>query len=291
MTDDPYHFWRESLAGNKPPIINEDPQAGFYRMKRGGKFVAVAVFPGQEFGLRFKIGHSMALSEVGVENWPWYAANPITEEVYRAVTERGENWPDMDATVAEQLNAPKADQVEGFKAQIETAAAGITAYVTIESDDKAAQAQSLRALLLKLSRDADAQRKAEKEPHLEKGRQVDRKWKPLVDNADGAARTLRDAIAAWETVKLQAHQQAVKINPVAPQSNTPPPAAQVRGAYGKAAAVGARQEITITDIDTVFAHFKGHPEVHALLTRLAQAATNIGIEVAGISKELKATVR
>ncbi len=104
----PYQFWQDSLAGLKPPIINEFPQPGFFRMKRGknGPWVPVAVWPLSgtriiEPGLGFKFGKETVGKDFGIEQWPYYAANPITEAEYRKVAERGESWSDSDPVVAE----------------------------------------------------------------------------------------------------------------------------------------------------------------------------------------------
>lgn len=282
MTD-PYTFWRESLAGAKPAITNEDPKCGFYRMKRGGKFVPVAVFADSAGELRFKINDSMATNDVGIEQWPWYAANPITEEEYRRVAEQGQNWSDIDSVVADAIGAPSTDLLDDLRLQIDTAAFGARVYKTIEGDGQARQAQTLRALLQKLGKQADDARKVEKEPYLQAGRDVDAKWMPTVKLANDTAVIIRKAMERWEDSKLQA--QSV------PQSNMPPPAQQVKGAFGKAANVGTYQAVEIIDIDAVFGFFKTSPEVVDLLTKLAQRATDNEITVPGIKTETKSRIR
>ena len=44
---DAYQFWRDSLAGKKPEIHADAPQAGRYRMRRfkDGPYLPVAIFP------------------------------------------------------------------------------------------------------------------------------------------------------------------------------------------------------------------------------------------------------
>lgn len=45
-----YDFWRRSVAGERVPRTEEDPQAGFYkiRMVRGGPFIPVEIWLEQE---------------------------------------------------------------------------------------------------------------------------------------------------------------------------------------------------------------------------------------------------
>jgi len=88
-----YSYWKSALAGEKATAFVDSPSPGFYRTKRGTSWVPVAVWPNGD-GLGFKIGREVVGADMGTELWSHYCAHPITEEVYRAVAERGENWPD-----------------------------------------------------------------------------------------------------------------------------------------------------------------------------------------------------
>src|SRR6266852_6753859 len=165
-----YKFWRDALAGKNPPIVNEDPQPGFYRMKRNGGWAPVAVWPvinknpgTSEITLGFKIGTEVVGGHDGVERWPWYASHPITEATYRAVAERGEHWPDADPIVSEMTENAVRGSIKiltsaepspaMFREKIETAVSGCVAYKRIESDEASSRAQGLRNLLNKLASD------------------------------------------------------------------------------------------------------------------------------------------
>ena len=280
MTD-PYHFWRESLAGNKPAIVNEQLECGFYRMKRrDGTFWPVVVFrPFDKFPdvIAVKTGSLVMTHNAAIEAWPWFAANPITEEEYRRVAEQHLDWSDIDEAVASH------DSAADLKQQIEAAVAGVKKYAKIESDEQSSRGQTLRALLLKLSKQADDERKAEKEPHLKAGRDVDAKWQPIVKAAADAAGIIRKAAERWEDIKLSA--QATE------GSNLPEPSKQVKGAFGKAASVSTYEAVEIVDIGTVFGAFKTHPDVIELLTKLAQRASDDGIFIPGIKKTTKSRIR
>lgn len=60
------------------------------------------------------------------------------------------------------------------------------------------------------SKDAEKLRKDEKEPHLEAGRQVDAKWKPITTKADRGAAACKDALTPYRTAKQAAKDAAVK---------------------------------------------------------------------------------
>lgn len=60
------------------------------------------------------------------------------------------------------------------------------------------------------SKDAEKLRKDEKEPHLEAGRQVDAKWKPITTKADLGAAACKDALTPYRTAKQAAKDAAAK---------------------------------------------------------------------------------
>jgi inorganic pyrophosphatase len=176
-----------------------------------------------------------------------------------------------------------------MKEQIDSAAAGIKVYEKIEDDTTQAKAQSLRSRLLELSGEADKKREAEKKPFLEGGKSVDKKWKPLVDAAKNAADAIRAAMSSWETTKANkakaerdeaekkaraASAEAEKAGkPVAIVHVPPPPPAplNVKGAYGRAAAVKPVKFVSkVTDLDALFVYFKAYGEVEECLLDLAR---------------------
>jgi hypothetical protein len=232
-----YAFWQDSLAGLKPPIINEQPECGFWRMKRGGRWIPVAVWPlpGANQPLGFKFGAEVVGQNMGIEQWPWYAANPITEPEYRKVADRGEDWSDADPTVAAILSGngdgatirgaavsretyatltgpdatkPVGDATEEFAEQINAALGGVPTYAKIASDEASVRATSLRNMLNDLARDADKAREAEKAPHLKAEREIDARWQPIIKQAREGARKIKEANDGWEDDKRAAARQA-----------------------------------------------------------------------------------
>jgi len=341
-----YSYWQDALAGKNPAAVVDEPQCGFYRMKRGTTWVPVAVYPSVGFGMGFKIGREVVGRNMGVELWPSYCANPITEAVYRAVAERGEPWPDADPTVtalqeakrqpkydpeqearnelafiaeddrrnAAEDAAPKpVDPTAEFREQIQTAVAGAAAYKKIESDEASVRAASLRNMLMALANEADKVREAEKAPHLKASREVDTKWQPVIKQAREGAQAVRTAMEGWENDKRRAAAAAASRaaeensrretaaahndisapppEPAKPQSNLPAPAAQIKPTFGKASGVQTFELVTAIDAVKVFEHFKAHPDVTALLTKLAQAALNAGIEIDGVTHETRTRIK
>jgi hypothetical protein len=67
----------------------------------------------------------------------------------------------------------------------------------IANDDQATAVSSLLNRLRRVSKDADAARAEEKKPHDLAAKAVQQKWKPLLDKADLAASTAKQALAPW----------------------------------------------------------------------------------------------
>lgn len=310
-----YTYWQNALAGNFGPVHDSDPQPGFYR-KRTGKaagYVPVAIWEQDGKILALVDGKEADAAEI----WTYVCKYPILEEWYRARMV-GQRWPDESAAVTESLahvtdtNNPPTDEAEILKGQIEAAATGAAEYADINSDETASKAQSLRSRLLELSGQADKIREIEKKPHLEAGKAIDAKFQPLVKMAKSAADLIREALGQHETRKareaerirreqeeerLRAEREATKARaeaelagrpapapvPAAPPPEpTPAPAAAIRGAYGRAAAVKVVKVAKVVDQDKAYLALKKHPEMIALIAALAQRAATAGIPLEGV---------
>lgn len=312
-SDTDYSWWANAIAGNVGPVSDGFPECGFYRRRQKDKtFCAVAIWRdgNGDIVARETAGNHHRLQDAN-DIWTWVAKHPISEELYRAYCDTG-TWPDMDPAVAAQVergigdNAPP-DEIDALADQIESAKASIASYKTIGDDETLAKAQSLRARLNELSREADKKREAEKRPHFEAGKVVDTKWQPLVKGAKEAADTVAKAMNAYETAKLKRRREeerkaeearaaaeraareaeAAGAPPTAPEPQPAPAPApgvtQIRGAYGKAASVRTVWIADIEDQDKVYAAFRDRPEVQALIQKLAQQAIDAGQTVPGVS--------
>src|ERR1700677_3167987 len=103
-----YAFWKASLAGEKPKMFVDQPELGFYRnavkqrdAKGNNKRVGwspVAVFMDGDM-MTARVGDRDVTGDALNELWSYIAGNPISEETYRAVAERGEPWPGEIAAV------------------------------------------------------------------------------------------------------------------------------------------------------------------------------------------------
>jgi hypothetical protein len=315
---DLYATWRALLAGERAPLHESEPACGFYRLSRSKDdktMVGVAIWakdaeatepPGHDGVYAMRDNRLVDVERV----WPFCARYPVTEEAFRAWETAGV-WPDDHPVTAPAIGHNSGDDIEVLRDQIESASAGASDYAAIDSDEKQAKAQSLRARLLELGREADKQREAEKRPHLEAGKAVDAKFQPLVKAAKTAADQIAKAMSAWETLKArraaETQRKADEARRVAEEKArkaaeagkpvpapvlvpdpepVPQPAMQVKGAYGRAASVRIVHVVTaITDAPALFAFLKDHPELKALMLTLAQRAVDKNFSVPGVTVE------
>jgi len=323
-----YEWWSKALklAGDCGELTRDQmktlgisegsPECGFYRKRtqKDGPFVPVAIW--QTEGGLVALAGGVAADPFQI--WTFAARNPISEETYHLVG-GGANWPDADPVVAEQIataghNSGVVDEAEMLRDQIEAAKAGASAYAKITDDEMSAKAQSLRSRLLELKGDAEKRHKKEKEPHLEAGRAVDKKWLPLAKDADATAATIRAAMSAWETEKLQRQRKAErdaetarlaaeiaarKAEAAGKPVDAPAPVAQtvatmptpIKGNYGRAASVGVVNVVTgITDQAALYEFLKDHPEMIDFMLALARRAVAKGLTVPGVAVEEQAKV-
>lgn len=324
MSEHSYDWWINAQAGHEVggpvcPVHDGIANPGFYRrrFKRKvapgagtaplGPWVPVAIFVKDDGELVALIDGEY---EDPLKHWLSCCRNHVSEAAYRKAVETGE-WDDLDENVKPAPepvqttiapppighNAP-ADPADAMKDQVETAASGLKDYEKILNDDHAARAQSLRARLLELSREADKQRVAEKEPHLEAGKAVDARWQPIVKRAKAAADAIASALSAFLTEKaraeererLAAEEAARKAKKPVEPSPAPAPSpsqpTQIKGGYGRAAHVSVVKVVTgVTDWDALWGFLREHPELKAHMQELAQRATDKGHTVPGVTIE------
>lgn len=219
--------WRMRLAGGKPSTFLQ-PQLedeGYYRkplvepklgpngktngQKRVIGWEPVAYFVERGM-LRGVIGdRDMAANEVTDETlWSYVCRNPITEELYRAVAERGESWPDLPEPVNHSVEAlvatvPAANreversdnQPPEEPAHIRHATAidnaiAVAKDIKITTDDEAALALGIKNRLAELRLDAQKAGAAVYKPVFDEYKKLHGIWTPMVARAEAAEKTL-----------------------------------------------------------------------------------------------------
>lgn len=302
-------------------VSPEHPETGYYRHKNRGLWEPVAYwYSGSQLHCMYGIPQDdedpcwwpgakteERHIELAIEHWTYAWQNPISEEVYDLVM-CGSRWPDLDETVEEQVsrprgagdNAPPQDELTELKIDIENAAAAVERYKDINDDETSKKAQSARARLNELARKADKRREELVAPALAKQREVNGLYQPLVKDAKAAADAIGRAMGTWETKKARAQREAEQAEQRAADraiaagtppaamdapsaAPTPAPATQIRGGYGRAAAVVEEAVIEeVTDYRALLAHYGEREDVKALVMKHARTDVRNGHQVPGV---------
>jgi hypothetical protein len=192
-------------------VNEDDPISGYYRLRRGkdGPIDPVEMYrAGDELYVYWGAQEVSELHQV----WPMCLWNPVKFAWVKDAL-AGKGWPDVhqyiepdeaDVVGPGHNSGATLDELEALKKQVEIALAGVKKYAGgITSDDQGKASQTLRSDLLKYSREAKRTRETLNQPAKNQIDANNKKWKPVEDDAQDGADTIRKAQEAWETVKLR----------------------------------------------------------------------------------------
>jgi hypothetical protein len=316
-------YYNAALAGKAPPISPDHPHAGRYRMRagKGGPYLPVIIHtPKGETELAALIGpRAQAKTRPAVEVWTYCGDKPVTEEAFRSAFETGV-WPGDAPEIGDNSGNADLSLAEQIK-EYATMAVEWLAKLKYELPDATAKdrAANMRQHLLDLRKRADIERETEKRPHLEAGRAVDAKFKPIIEEADAAANDLRDALTTYmreEEAKLRAEQDAarkaeaarvtaenkriederaalMRDDPIAALTSDepellppPPPSEPVRvqagGQRGRRTGLRTVTKYVVTDFAAALAHCKDHPAIREAVEKVCCAQAKAGAVVPGV---------
>lgn len=310
---DVWAWWRSAVAGKLLPIKESEPRPGFYkhrsgdpvafwfdksdgslRCKRAGKTV-----PGH--GDQMSLWVSVAKSAVPHEAWKFAEANG-----------RWESEPEASPVLS---NLP-ADPFEALRAELADKMASAEKWLREHPEAKnkteCDYAKNLQSELLALEKKADDMFKAEKQPHLDASREVDKRFK-FREGIAPVAKTLRGifgrfmaaeeerqnaaARAKYEAERRAAEKARAEVeaqrakqmrdDPIAaltsPEPELPelpmgpePVKIKAGGAVGRAAGLKTEWMPEVTDYKAALEHFADHDEVKSAVWKLIKAATRAG---------------
>ena len=327
-----YDKWRKRLAGETVVAFTEPDEndVGFYRLPireraqnaqghNNGRwkvigYKPVALFVDNMGTLRCQIANSVVASERRDDSWQSFVSYPITEEIWRSVTERGEPWPDFppaDAMLVPAANrgVTAADNTEPDQpldvqhaTTIDNAIAAALKAVTNEAE--AAQALGSKNRIAELRLAADKAGKAIYDPIYRTYTAEQKKWSPIVARAAAKEKELNTAILTFREKERQrvAAEVAAKqreideanakaaerdialaelpTEVVEPVIVAPTPIVATYGTRKLKEEVKTFLD-SVNDFDAVYTYFKGTDEIKAFLTTLATAAIKAGRTVPG----------
>lgn len=299
---DQYDFWRRRLRGEVVPIHDNDPQAGFYRLKRqDGTWVACAYWRKEDGTLRCRINGVDVAEPVAMDRWPWASKAPITHEVYQAVVVHGAPWPDQhEAVIRDRVNsqnAPDDNSFDALKDRIEDLVRDADKLIkggAAKSQEEADRASDLANRLGELWKKGDESRKTEKQPHDEAAKAVQAKWLPLLVTAEIYKRVKTAVVTPFlvaEDRKRKEAEAAMRNAAAAaaqagePAPEPPPEAARpVKAGSGGRRSVALRtvKQVEIVDRAAVLAFFADSQLITELLQTMSERAVRAGATVPGV---------
>ncbi|MCL2452076.1 MAG: hypothetical protein FWD08_00250 [Alphaproteobacteria bacterium] len=291
-TKDGWEWWRDALEGRFGPIDANNPQCGFFRSRRKNKqtgevtYAPVAYWYDKDGKLHCQIDGVDIEETTALEAWPYVSRRPISYELFRAVR-NGEPWPDENSVVVDHNRAPVDDSIEAIAERIDDLAREAERMLKSgAAQDQAAadQASDLANTFSELQGKIDNLHKVEKQPFLDGGRAVDKKWFGLRDRADNLKRRLKAVIVGpWLSKKNEEAQAAAA---AALAKGTPPEqlpeVKTTAGSSKRSTALRTVATAEVTDWIALLTHVQEHPDIRAAAQKVANASAKAGIELPGM---------
>lgn len=266
MSDQDWTWWENALRGKREPIDVNRPESGFYRTSYGDFTVPVAYWH-QNGTLRcHRNGHEIN-GVSALELWPFASKTPVSREAYDERIATGK-WPNENEAVRKHNAAPPDDSIEAIFERIDDLArearkmlAAGPALDTASCD----QAADLANTFGELEDKAHDLRTKEKRPHLEAGKDVDKKWSPAITMAGNFKTSLKNAVIAPFLAK-QKERGIPRIT---------------AGSSKRSVSLHTRYHAVIDDQDKLLNALRGHPDVLKVLQTIADRAANDKIALPG----------
>lgn len=226
---DPYQWWRNALAGQKGPIRDGEPQAGFYKMRRvrGGPWLPVAIFPDANGTLFARVGPEFAEVVDPKTVWLSVADHPVSDKDAHHAAKHG-HWPgelppietpaptpseearrgiggnnppreETDEQALERIGTPSEKQMALLQqlTQATAEAKEWFAKTPIQTKEHADTAANWCDRLSALNKDVDEERMRLRRPFLSVLERIQNLFKPVQDDATSLARKLDEAARKW----------------------------------------------------------------------------------------------
>jgi hypothetical protein len=319
---DDYSWWRDALATGSFTVEEGNPQVGFYKTKRNNQWVPVAIWRNKASGELVAAIANKSNAIAPNDIWLSCAKFPVSNDAAKVAFATG-LFPGDVAPLGN--NASALPIVEQIGLVIDEAVSWLKSIggkiaTSVESNTIANYRDQLNGLKKK----AEAEHKAEKQPFLDGGRDVDAKFNPAVKSV---TETVRDLLAA-QTVYLNAENKRVqdearakheaevkrvaaerskiaaeqaekmKVDPIAALTSAPvdepelpifyePKPVSAGGQFGKKTTLRTVTEYVITNYAVALESLKNHPDVVAAVEKAAKAQAKAGVTVPGVETVIK----
>jgi hypothetical protein len=283
-----FTMYRRLLAGERLAIDANEPWAGFYRLRRRGRdgYIPVAFWRDTGTGeWRCHLDGADVEEKRAIEIWPYAAKNPVSGGDYRVRMNSG-RWPGEHEAVIGHNVAPLDDTPEAIGERIEDLAREAERLITSGAAMTQAacdQASDLANTLGELEGKCNKLHGVEKAPHLDAGREVDRKWFPLRDHAAGVKQALKRGVITPFLRRKQdeaIEAQVAAITGGAAPETVPQPKITA-GSSKRPTALRTQTSAHVTDWKTLLTALAEHPAMRDCAQGIANASAKAGIALPG----------
>lgn len=297
-------------------ITADNPLPGWYKYRdKNGRWVAAFVNRKADGGLVCRVGDRM---EDPYRVWTYLADNKITREEAKFWFENG-RWKDEPEKVVDLRNLPR-DPFEALKVQIEAKTEQYERYLKeypeVKTEEVCNLFRNLQTEFQGFKREANKMFETEKEPWLEGGRKVDKKFRfrdtltTMIANlghryglymAEEERRRKAEAVAKFEAEKARIEAERAKQkedDPIAyhtsPDPELPlgpePVKVQAGGLYDRKAGLKDDWRAEVEDYAKAAKYFLKYPELRAVIDKLSQHAVKDAkgqIKIPGVKVSLR----
>lgn len=295
-----FTYYRAQLAGQNPELTDKLPRCGAYRYRGEPVQIRLNKDDGQLYAWIGRNGsRKRVLADAGFAEtqFSFFCRDVIPFDLYEAVANRNEPWPDAAPDVAAEIghNLPN-DPTERKFVELEAHAERVAEFLKtpIASEDDAVKCGLWSKKIDGLGKDIDAVRDAEKRPHDEAAAAVQAKFKPKVDLAKTLSKQLKSHMEAWLLAKKRkaeaeekARQEATRkaaagLEMPAPEPvQTRAPSKVVTGGVS----VRTRKVAVINDLAAAAAFYAGMSEPPqqfvSVIKQMAEQNLKTGVAVPG----------
>lgn len=282
---DRWSWWRQALKdettiGKTLPIHPGEYELGYYRTRsKGGQWEPVAIYPDDES--RGDLGFRNGKPVTDLANlFSWSCRNPISYEAYVKALDGGGFEDEPPAPIGD--NSGDVDPFEALRIEYlgekEQAEEFMKSAVTTQAQADKVAIWSKR--LADIAKRADANRVAEKEPHLKASRVVDDKWRDLKEEPDTLSKRLKAHIKPYLQEQIRAEEERQRKALEAEHAKRAAEQAE------RHAAIQAAQAAENRDQDHINALIKEHEqvaqrpiEVEARKVNAGRTGARVGIRV------------
>jgi len=307
-----YAYWEARQRGEKPTWKDNEPQCGYYRLRRSkdGPWLPVVIMFDEATGFALYVGKD--LSDNINRDWRQCAERDVSYLAYSHCFTHG-SWPGEAPTSdgRPRDNAGEQSLIEQLAERIALDKEWLDKFPKLETKLQADEAANRKGALGALRAKTDKEREAEKAPHWKECQRIDGEYNPTIKKADPLLKLLQQRIDVFDAEERARAAAAAAIiaatqptpgpsltgggQPPLPSvaepgvSEAPPPPTRYGTGVGRAVkAKPLPVAFTITDQDAVYQFHRDDPEVIALMQKLAKRCVDAGITCPGVAAQEKA---